>query len=98
MWSYKPSNLVRLDPNKRCAPPLPRSSGLINDFLSKVGHVSLKIKRSKISSLVSKFKKPPKPQKAKFVAKPSLKNQHRYRVHRFNQSMFEPIKNPSKTL
>jgi hypothetical protein len=28
MWSDKPSNWVRLDLNKKCAPPLPTSSGL----------------------------------------------------------------------
>jgi hypothetical protein len=33
--------------------------------------------------LISKFGKPPKPPKTKFVAKPPLKNQHRYRAHSY---------------
>jgi len=28
MWSYKPSNGARMDPNERCACPLPSSGGL----------------------------------------------------------------------
>ena len=90
-------------------------SNLISGFLSNIDYVSLKIKRLETSSLVFKFGKPPKPPKIKFVTKPPLKNQHRYRAHNcemyfrtlffffikglnFDQSMFEPIKNPNKTL
>jgi len=57
------------------------TSNLISGFLSNIDYVSLKIKKLEISSLVSKFGKPPKPSKIKFVTKPPLKNQHRYRVH-----------------
>jgi len=28
MWSYKPSNWAMMDPNERCAPPLPTLGGL----------------------------------------------------------------------
>ena len=48
------------------------TSNLLGRFLSKVGHVSLKIIRLKISSLVSKFGKTTKISKTMFVAKPPL--------------------------
>jgi hypothetical protein len=45
----------------------------LNTFLSR--------SRLETSSLVSKFGKPPKSPKTKFVAKSPLKNQYKYRAH-----------------
>jgi hypothetical protein len=50
------------------------TSSLISGFLSKIDHVSLKIKKFETSFLVSKFGKPLKPSKIKFVTKSPLKN------------------------
>jgi len=59
MWRYMPPNQARLDPNKKCAPPLPTSGGLqwwwhqsYSDEASKVGN-------SAIKSYDTHFAKPP---------------------------------------
>jgi len=46
----------------------------LNEFLSWVEHISLKIRRSKNNYLASKFNKTIKISKTKFVVKPSLLN------------------------
>jgi hypothetical protein len=113
-----------LDPNKRCAPPLPRSGGLqwwwrwscsnkalkvvnsiINDcdthfikllifftcshfkpyqwVLSKVDHISLKINRLEQVPWSPSLENHQNLLKTKFIAKPSLKNQNRYKAHNY---------------